>query len=89
MKIILKHVTTYSSDFDTDDVIIGRMAMERAFFHDKESLSVDSDEISTYTDNGDEISKADMIIMSLPELETLSGQALQQARDIINDIING
>lgn len=89
MKIILKHVRTYSGEFDTDDVIIGRMAMERAFFHEKDSLTVDTDEISTYADNGDEISKADMIIMSLPELETLSGQALQQARDIINDIING
>ena len=50
MKIILKHVTTYSSDFDTDDVIIGRMAMERAFFHEKDSLTVETDEISTYAD---------------------------------------
>lgn len=86
MKIILKNTVTYVGEFDTDDVLIAKMAAE-ACFADGE-MTEQSNEIETYTVSENTNDVASEIVHALPELAMLSGQALQQAKDIISDIIN-
>lgn len=88
MKITLKHIVTYEGEFTTDDSTIAKMAMEQEFYiQDAVNLKKVSDDTVTFTESEVAKTLAERIVKSLPELETLSGGALSQAIEIIEEII--